>query len=49
MPYSSFAALSNGVDANDDSTIAASAGECGAAQAYQLSHHLFDIHLEQVE
>jgi len=43
------AALSNGVDADGDGTIAASAGECGATQAYQLSHHLFDIHLEHVE
>jgi len=43
------AALSNGVDADGDGTIAASAGECGATQAYQLSHHLFDIYLEHVE
>ncbi len=43
------AALSNGVDADSDGTIAASEDECGTAQAYQLSHHLFDIHLEHVE
>ena len=49
MLHSSFDALSNGVDADDDGAIAASADECGAAQAYQLSHHLFDLHLEQVE
>ena len=42
MPHSSFDALSNGVDADVDGAIA-------PAQSYQLSHHLFDLHLEQVE
>lgn len=38
-----------GVDADSDGDIMASKGEFGAEQAYQLSHHRFDIHLEQAE
>lgn len=39
------AGIRNGVDADGDGAIPAIEGECGAEQAYQLSHHLFDHHL----
>lgn len=40
--------IHTGVDANGNGLVDAVADECGAVQAYQLSHQLFDLHLAPV-
>ena len=41
-------ALANGFDLNDNGTIDATEGECGAGQVYDLVRRLYHIHLEAV-